>query len=609
MSQKLKKHEHPRLGQFAATAICGNDILSSSLYVSGIAIIFAGVFAPVVLAIVALVLFFYKKVYTEVVEALPINGGAYNCLLNGTSKTFAAIAGVMTILSYIATAVISAKVGVEYLSKVTESPLFKINSLQLHNDFIDFLMPNGHIGENTITIFTTILLLTFAILVISGIKDSAKVAMGIFGLHIITLIGFLILGGIYFVSGGKSYFAENLTQTWSIVSKQGGIIMTLYLAFSASLLGVSGFESSANFVEEQDAGVFRKTLRNMLIGVAIFNPLIALVVLNSMSFEGIANAKDFLLAIASFDLGGPYFALLVMVDAFLVLSGAVLTAYVGVSGLIYRMSADNCLPIWFLKMNDKGSYPRIIISFFILCASILIMTKGDLLSLAGVYTIAFLGVMSFFAFGNLILKETRTELKRTYNAPIIFVILAFFSTAFGLIGNIRIDFQNLVFFEIYFLPSLALIFIILYQDTVLKMAIRISKPFPKIYSWLDDKFSDIVSGKFIVFIHNKHRLHEILEYVNRNESGWNIILIHCKGGNGDEKSYKEIQDALPILKESGVFPHFNITTVYKNEEFGPELIDKVSKEFKVRKNRIMIGAIHHHHPYDYAELGGVRIIF
>ena len=47
-------------------------------------------------------------------------------------------------------------------------------------------------------------------------------------------------------------------------------------------------------------------------------------------------------------------------------------------------------------------YAAGIIAFFLLCSSILILTDGDLLSLAGVYTIAFLGVMSLFAFGNLV---------------------------------------------------------------------------------------------------------------------------------------------------------------------------------------------------------------
>ena len=108
--------KHKKLSQWFATAICGNDILSSALYVSGIAILFAGVYAPFVLLGIGFVLYLYKKVYVEVVEALPVNGGAYNCLLNGTWKSVAAVAGVMTLLSYVATAVISAKVGVEYLN-------------------------------------------------------------------------------------------------------------------------------------------------------------------------------------------------------------------------------------------------------------------------------------------------------------------------------------------------------------------------------------------------------------------------------------------------------------------------------------------------------------
>ena len=116
--------EKKRLSQWLATAICGNDITSSCLYVAAIATVYAGVLAPVVLLLVGGVLYLYKKVYTEVVEALPLNGGAYNCLLNSTSKLTASLAACMTILSYIATAVISAKTAVEYLHHLM--PVFPI---------------------------------------------------------------------------------------------------------------------------------------------------------------------------------------------------------------------------------------------------------------------------------------------------------------------------------------------------------------------------------------------------------------------------------------------------------------------------------------------------
>lgn len=137
------------------------------------------------------------------------------------------------------------------------------------------------------------LLAIFGLLVIAGIKDSAKVALGIFSLHVLTLVGFLILGAVYALKGGHSFLPANLHGTSTLISNGHGLIVTLVLGFSASLLGVSGFESSANFVEEQRKGTFRKTLRNMLIGVTVFNPLIALVVLNVMGLHAIAASDTF----------------------------------------------------------------------------------------------------------------------------------------------------------------------------------------------------------------------------------------------------------------------------------------------------------------------------
>src|SRR5438034_915204 len=146
-----KEKIHAKLDEFSSTAIAGNDILSSCLYVSGIAILFAGVYAPFIFILIALVLWLYKHVYTEVVEALPLNGGAYNCLLNAASKPLAAIAGVMTTLSYVATCVISAKTASEYLHTLLAVPVMPL---------------------------TAGIIIFFALLTIVGVRDSAKVAKG-----------------------------------------------------------------------------------------------------------------------------------------------------------------------------------------------------------------------------------------------------------------------------------------------------------------------------------------------------------------------------------------------------------------------------------------------
>jgi len=103
MSEHVTEHRHGGLKELPATAICGNDITSSCLYVSALAITFAGKFAWLSLLIVAAVLFLFRKIYGEVVGALPLNGGAYNALLNTTSKRVASVAACLTLLSYMAT--------------------------------------------------------------------------------------------------------------------------------------------------------------------------------------------------------------------------------------------------------------------------------------------------------------------------------------------------------------------------------------------------------------------------------------------------------------------------------------------------------------------------
>ena len=106
---------HKKLGELASTAICGNDISSSVLYVSALSIAYAGQYAWITLLMVAFILFLFRSIYAEVVGAIPMNGGAYNALLNTTSKGVASFAATLTILSYMATAVISANEAMHYL--------------------------------------------------------------------------------------------------------------------------------------------------------------------------------------------------------------------------------------------------------------------------------------------------------------------------------------------------------------------------------------------------------------------------------------------------------------------------------------------------------------
>lgn len=584
-----KHHNHQKLGQFLATAICGNDILGSTLYVAGIAAIFAGIYAPLILLMVGGVLLLYKSVYQEVVEALPINGGVYNALLNSTTKIIAAIAGTITILSYTATAVISSKIGIEYLFK------FLAETISLHNS--PALILSG----------VFIVLLLFAILVVMGVKDSAKIAGVIFGFHILTLITFIAAGIIYTIYHGFDVSIINWQKTKLLIAQHDNLFETIFLAFSISLLGISGFESSANFVEEQKKGIFRKTLKNMAIGVIIFNPLIAAISLNILPLKEIFAAKDFLLASVAFKIGGLFFLGLIAIDAFLVLCGAVLTSYIGISGLVYRMALDQALPKFLATTNKNGAHPRIIFIFLTLCTSILLLTKGNLLSLAGVYTISFLGVMTLFAISNLILRHTRPKLKRTYRAPLLVVICAAITTIIGLLGNIAIDIQNIIYFLIYFISILFIVFISIFQAEFFHNLKRIFSFSAVFYDYWHKKQIRAEETQFYVFLHHTKNLFRALEYINHNENGHHVTIVYCS--DDDNREREDIETIIPILKKAGVLNRLQVQFKYLEKKFSPKVVREFAKNQKIPLNNIFIGSIRDYHEFDYKDFTGVRIIF
>jgi amino acid transporter len=570
-----------RLGQWPATAICGNDITSSCLYVAAIATVYAHALAPLALLIVGGILYLYRKIYTEVVEALPLNGGAYNCLLNSTRKFSAALAACLTILSYLATAVISGKTAAEYLESL-----------------LPFLPPME---------VTTAILILFAGLAILGIAESSRVALVIFIFHLSALTLLLVFGLVYVVQHGGAW-----AQNWQAVTRDVNWPTALFFGVSASLLGVSGFESSANFVEQQQPGVFRLTLRNMWVAVLVFNPLISLMALQILPVAEILKHHDDMLSFVALLTGGNLFKTLVVIDAGLVLSGAVLTSFIGVTGLVHRMTLDQCFPQFLLKQNRRGSHHRIILAFMALCISILYLTGGHLLQLAGVYTISFLGVMTLFGIGNILLKINRKELKRTYRAGWSTVILGVIATSVGIIGNVILDYRFLMYFALYFIPAVLIVTVMYTRIAILKAILTvINEMLQRAFMWREqviEEIMDITNIRLVLFVRGGAlpRLSKAFDYIQRNESSRKIVVVHLyKDHNSEEE--EEILRSLKILEE--LYPDLKIEYLPRQGQFGPHIVETLSRELSVPKNYMFIGAPEAKHKFSLEDLGGVRVIF
>ncbi len=187
----------------------------------------------------------------------------------------------------------------------------------------------------------------FAGLNLLGIVESSNVALGIFLTHLATLSVLAVTCAAPVIRDPSI-----LQANWYLLPP-GGAARAIFFGFSVAMLGISGFESSANFIEEQQPGVFPKTLRKMWIAVAIFNPLISVLALGLVPLGGIGSHENDLLAQMGAIAAGRWLQQAVSLDATLVLSGAVLTSYVGVIGLVRRMSLDRCLPQFLLRENRR----------------------------------------------------------------------------------------------------------------------------------------------------------------------------------------------------------------------------------------------------------------
>lgn len=596
------KKVHTKLSELPATAICGNDISSSVLYVSALSIAFAGQYAWITLLIVAVVLYFFRKIYGEVVGALPLNGGAYNALLNTTSKSTASVAATLTLLSYMATSVISGNEAMHYLSDLVP--------------FLQGTISIGSISLSIIIVATILLLGVFAILTIMGISESAKVAVGIFIFHLSALFVLAIAIIIYLSINGFGVFTSN----WNF-PMEGSITMAIFFGFSASMLGISGFESSANFVEEQKQGVFPKTLRNMWIVVSIINPLMAFFALSLVPIPDIKeHFSNTLLSHMGNEAGGTWLATVISIDAVLVLSGAVLTSFVGVSGLLERMTLDRIMPQFFLKKNNRGSSYRIILVFFLLSVSVLLITRGQVELLAGVYTISFLSVMALFAIGNMLLKIRRAKLPRPERASWLGLLFAITGVGIALVGNLLIKPEipdspsNIGVFLEYFIPTIAFVFFMLKRVTILRTILYIIKYISNsIRKWVYsvDKailgfIQEINSQEFVFFTKgdNISVLNKVILYIKKNEHTrrLRVIKVVKKG----EIVTKNMFDDINFLDRE--YPEINIDFITIEGVFGPEFIREYSNTSHIPINFMFIGSPGDHFPYRIEELGGVRLI-
>lgn len=349
----------------------------------------------------------------------------------------------------------------------------------------------------------------------------------------------------------------------------------------------------------------------MWIVVSIFNPLLAFLILSIIPIPEVAENANALLSSLGGEVGGPWLKWVISIDAAIVLSGAVLTSYVGVSGLVKRMTLDRCLPQFLLKENKKGVNYPIMIGFFLLCASILLITRGDIEALAGVYLISFLSVMLLFAIGNILLKINRNKLPRPEKAGGLALCVAILAVMGALIGNILVNPEYFGVFLSYFIPTVVIVMGMLFRVPLLRAVLGLLKNYidipyeKKLDLWLKRKVVKINSQKFLFFTRgdNVANLNMVLNYIKENEHTNKILLVSVV--KNENEIPERLKSDIEVLDRA--YPKMDVDFIIKKGKFSPELIEELSIEYDIPKNFMFIGAPGDEFPYRIEQMG-VRVI-
>ena len=372
-----------------AAGVVGADIGTSVFYGTGILYPKVGFLAPIFVLFCCLMMWLFKRTYEEGLALSPYNGGAYSMILRSLGRQASVLAGALTMVSYLATAAVSALSGAYYLTSL--SPGF---------------------SDGAVALIAFCPIIFFALLNARGIKEPAKLVTVISGFHFSLLIVITIWGLIYLGSNWSSIDFEKFSQ----LTPSGEISFAIIMyGFAAAFLGITGFESAAQIVEELEAPpleTIRKLYTAVIILVSLTAPAISLLCLVILTQSEIEGNLSSLLSSLSYKIGGKFLLYIIVMDATLTLFAAVNTAYVGFIGLSTTMSKQGNLPRFFIqrfahKYPSVQGYPLIAMMFMVVALTMCALVVGaeGLNTLAKVYEIAFLGVMISFSVGVILLRN------------------------------------------------------------------------------------------------------------------------------------------------------------------------------------------------------------
>ncbi|EIN12814.1 hypothetical protein PUNSTDRAFT_28714, partial [Punctularia strigosozonata HHB-11173 SS5] len=525
------------LGQFTASALAGNAILGSVFYALPAVVAVASVYSPISLFVATLIIFLWRPIMEELAAALPISGAPYSYLLHISSKTVALVGATLLLLDFAATSVVSAATAITYVAGEVTLP---------------FPVFAG----------TALILVFFLAVSMSGLKDSARLALSLLAFHIVAMLVLMLASVVTWAQRGNSQLHENWQEgKRSQGATAGAILHQIFNGVCIGMLGLTGFECIPSYVANIKPGRYSLVLRNLHYGCIVLNGLIMLLVLALVPLETVLSGANILSVLAELALGR-WLRIWIVVDAVIVLSGGVLTGILSACELLQRLAHDRVIPRYFLsKLPTQAPYVTIL-SFGVFCGILYASSGASLQVVSKMFSLVWLTVMALFPFSDLLLKFNRGRLPRDRRASFITVLAALAVVMSVIGGNIAIDPSIAGYFSAYVIVLLSIFALTQRKGRFLLGVLSaydlvpILHRSPIVRRWSDRTIAWIARLRrqplcLLTKTDEINHLVRMVLYVRRNEETSCLKLVHFYGDVGIpsemEANWKILDEAFPEI--------------------------------------------------------------
>ncbi|KAJ7770096.1 hypothetical protein B0H16DRAFT_1673410 [Mycena metata] len=527
---------HSRLlGQFTATALAGNNVLGGVFYTLPAVLAVSGVYSPIALFASTLTPFLCRPMMEELGSALPISGAPYSYLINVTRKSIAIIGAALLLLDFTASSVVSAATAASHLA-----------------------------GELTLPFLPFV---SFALVSLSGITESARLAFVVLSFH------------------GSTMAALGISAIVHWIARQ------LFYGFCLGMLGLTGIECTPSYIGRIKPGHYPLVLRNLHLPAIGLNTVLIVLVLATVPLTTLLESADVLSSLTEVS-AGKWMQKWVVADVIVVLCGGVLIGklssffcsrlllkmwrgILGVCKPFKKLAHDRIVPQTFLNVLRLTDAPYISVLAFMACNVVMYGCAGRSLAIVSqMFSLVWLTVMGVFPVSLLFLRFNRVHLPRNKRTPASVIIASLAVTLIVFAGNVAIDPVTAGYFMAYLIGVVGVFAVTQKQVTIIRMVYWAYDQDPTLHRWSISKtwgkslVRRMVRLKrqpicILVKTDEINQLLRMILYVRDNEE--TIKIVHFN--DGSHGIPPELEANAKILDEA--FPEITIDLLIVQDLFAP----------------------------------------